>query len=56
MSAVLAERQPHYQWQLTQLPPDQMAAILAQDIFKCIFLNAYEKIPIEICSQESNWQ
>ena len=36
-----------------------MAAILADDSFKCIFLNGNDKIPIrisEICSQESNWQ
>ena len=33
-----------------------MAAILAADYFKYIFLNENDKIPIEICSQVSNWQ
>ena len=35
-----------------------MAAILADDIFKCIFLNENYRIPTnftEICSHESNW-
>ena len=45
---------------LTHLPLDKMAAILADDIFKCIFLNENDIIPIQIslkvCSQESNWQ
>ena len=31
---------------LTHLPLDKMAAILADDIFKCIFLNANDRIPI----------
>ena len=34
--------------QLTQLPLDKMAAILADDIFKCIFLNENDRIPIQI--------
>ena len=39
-----------------------MAAILADDIFRCIFLNENDRITMqislknEICSQESNWQ
>ena len=31
---------------LTHLPQDKMAAILADDIFKCIFLNENDKILI----------
>ena len=31
---------------LTHLPLDKMAAILADDIFKCIFLNESDKITI----------
>ena len=37
-----------------------MAAILAEDIFKWIFLNENDRIPIQISldffSQERNWQ
>ena len=36
-----------------------MAAIVADNIFKCIFLNENDRIPIQISpkySQESNWQ
>ena len=33
---------------LTQIPLDKMAAILADDIFKCIFLNETDKISIQI--------
>ena len=33
---------------LTHLPLDKMAAILADGIFKYIFLNENEKIPIQI--------
>ena len=33
---------------LTHLPLDKMAAILADDIFKCIFLNENDIIPIQI--------
>ena len=33
---------------LTHLPLDKMAAILADDIFKCIFLNENYIIPIQI--------
>ena len=33
---------------LTHLPLDKMAAILADDFFKCIFLNENDKIPIQI--------
>ena len=40
---------------LNYLPLDKMPTILADDIFKCIFLNEHDRIPI-ICSQESNWQ
>ena len=29
-------------------PLDKMATILADDIFKCIFLNETDKIPIQI--------
>ena len=32
----------------THLPLDKMAAILADNIFKCIFLNKDDKIPIQI--------
>ena len=31
---------------LTHFPLDKMAAILADDISKCIFLNGSDKIPI----------
>ena len=34
--------------QLTHLPMDKMAAILANDIFKCIYLNEYDRNPIQI--------
>ena len=41
-------------------PPDKIAPILEDDIFKCIFFNEDDKIPIQIetetCSRESNWQ
>ena len=33
---------------LTHLPLDNMAAILADDYFKCIFLNENDIIPIRI--------
>ena len=33
---------------LTHLPLDKMAAILADDISKCIFLNENDRIPIQI--------
>ena len=33
-----------------------MAAIVAHDIFKCIFLNENDSNFTEICSQEFNWQ
>ena len=33
---------------LTHLPFDKMAAILADDIFKCIFSNENDRIPIQI--------
>ena len=33
---------------LTHLPLDKMAAILADNIFKCIFLNENDRIPIQI--------
>ena len=33
---------------LTHLPLDKMAAILADDIFKCIFLNENDRISIQI--------
>ena len=46
--------------ELTHFPLDKMAAIWADDIFKCIFLNKRGRITIQIspetCSQESNWQ
>ena len=35
------------QVQLLTHPPDKMAAILADGIFKCIFLNANDRIPIQ---------
>ena len=37
-----------YQWALTQLPLDKMAAILADNIFKCIFSNENGRIMIQI--------
>ena len=41
-------------------PLDKIAAILADDNFKCIFLNENDWIPIQISlkfvSQESDWQ
>ena len=40
----------------THLSLDKMAAALADDIFKYIFLNENGRILIEICSQNSNWQ
>ena len=33
---------------LTQFPLDKMAAIVADNIFKCIFLNGNDRIPIQI--------
>ena len=33
---------------LTHLPPRKMAAILADDIFHCIFLNETDGIPVQI--------
>ena len=33
---------------LTHLTLDKMAAILADNIFKCIFLNENDRIPIQI--------
>ena len=33
---------------LTHLPLDKMAAVLADDIYKCIFLNENVRIPIQI--------
>ena len=33
---------------LTHLPLDKMAAILAEDILKCIFLYENSRIPIQI--------
>ena len=33
---------------LTHLPLDKMAAILADDIYNCIFLNENGRIPIQI--------
>ena len=33
---------------LTDHPLDKMAAILADDVFKCIFLNENDKIPVQI--------
>ena len=32
----------------THLPQDKMAAVVADDIFKCIFLNENDRIPIKI--------
>ena len=34
--------------ELTHLPLDKIAAILADDIFKCIFLNENDRISIQI--------
>ena len=33
---------------LTHLPLDKMAAILADDNFRCIFLNENDRIPIQL--------
>ena len=33
---------------ITHLPLDKMAAILVDNIFKCIFLNENDRIPIQI--------
>ena len=33
---------------LTHIPLDKMAAFLAEDIFKCIFLNENDRIQIQI--------
>ena len=33
---------------LTHLPLDKMATMMADDIFKCIFLNENDRIPIQI--------
>ena len=45
---------------LTHLPLDKMAAILADDIFKYIFLNENDGIPIQISlkfvPRSPNWQ
>ena len=38
----------HLDRPLNPSPLDKMAAILADDIFKCIFLNENDKIPIQI--------
>ena len=38
---------PNYS-QINSSPPDKMASVLADDIFKCIFLNVKDKIPIQI--------
>ena len=40
---------------LTHLVLDNKVAILADDIFKCIFLNSDSNVS-EICSHESNWR
>ena len=36
--------------------PDKMAAILTDDIFKCIFLNENDRILIRISLKLSGWQ
>ena len=42
-------RLPSQDWyHLTHLPLDKMAAILADDNFRCIFLNENDRIPIRI--------
>ena len=43
---------------LTYLPLDKMASILADDIFKCIFLNENDRIPFRkwLIFFVSNWQ
>ena len=46
-----------YHW--THLPLDKMATIMADDIFKCIFLNENDELQFKIhwnLFQESNWQ
>ena len=52
-TSLLCEFTDHQRpWQrvckLTHLPLDKMAAILADDIFKCIFLNENDKIPTPV--------
>ena len=37
-----------FEWELTHLPLDKMAAILADDISKCIFFNENDIIPMHI--------
>ena len=41
-------QQAQYKPWLTHLPMDKKAAILANDIFKCVFLNQYFIIPIQV--------
>ena len=38
----------NFSQELTNLPQDKMAAILADDIYKCIFLNENDRISIQI--------
>ena len=40
----------------THLSLDKMAAILADNILKFMYLWKNERIPSEICSHESNWR
>ena len=44
----LYTRGPLYWHGLTHLPLDKMAAIFADDIFKYIFLNENDRIPVQI--------
>ena len=45
---VLVLKDGYFSQVLTHLPLDKMAAILADDIFKCIFLNETDRIQIQI--------
>ena len=38
----------HDPWLIPPPTPDKMAAVLADGMFKCIFLNKNDNIPIEI--------
>ena len=49
----------HIERKLTLSPLDKMAVTLADVIFKCIFLNMNDKIPIQISMRlvpKCNWQ
>ena len=47
-SALVHEMAWHWTWPVNSYLPDKMAAILADDNFKCIFLNENDRIQIQI--------